>query len=339
MLNDDINLSSIPQTGFTLAPEPNDNGVIEGEARVVAGEEEFVPPAPEEGVSDLITHDWSQQRVLLPVGATKDVAVQVLTKTLPRNEYGLPTGFIRSDLLPYDLGLLCQGDVDAAVVKLDYAEGYPTTPKGALFWSCLDHEPPQAYGLFQKFLDQPNDIGIRQLEVLAQMQNYDLGKIMEYYREFHWSVRAKSFDLFQVAADKKRREFRIRNTENKHFLSAERLVEELMPFFNDPDWINNLSPLEAIEVFEKLVKIQRLSLGLTGQNSSSFAAPGGGETVEVIMRQLIGQGGGNGQTGEMGADLAALMADPEFGMKAQELIIRATRGSTPITTNDEAALG
>jgi len=289
--------------------------------------------------SDLVTVNWSQNRVILPEGVTKDIAVQILLKTLPRNEYGLPVAYIRSDLLPYDLEVLTQGDVDNATVKLDYSEGYPTTVKGTLFWSILEHEPPNEFQLFRRFIAQAEEVGIRQLELLAQHEGVDLYKLTVASREFLWSVRAKAHDLFQAAADKKRREFRIRSTENSHFSSAGKLIEQLLPFFNDPEWIQNLSPLEAIESLEKLYKIQRLSLGLTGQNSSSFTAPGGGETVEVIMRQLVGQGGGNGQTSEMSDDITALMADPVFGMKAQELIIRATRGTTPITTNSEASLG
>lgn len=339
-----------------MTPADDDNSFIEGSFEVASigtassvldttdvitppvvepqTDSELIVQAPEGGS---LVDGFANQRIILPVDCDRGTAVQILSKQIPMNEFGLPVSYLRSDMLPYPLDTLCQGDVDVAMVKLDYVEGYPTTKKGALFWSILEHEPPEAFQLFRSFLAQAEDVGIRQLELLSNQQGIELGRVTSLYREYSWNPRAKSHDLFQAAADRKRRELRIRRTEDSHFSAAGRLKDELLVFFNDPEWINNLSPMEAIEALEKLMKIQRLSLGLTGQHSSSMAAPAGGESVEVIMRKIVGQAGGNGLNADMGSDMAALMADPAFGLQAQELIIRATRSNTPITTNQEAS--
>jgi hypothetical protein len=155
------------------------------------------------------------------------------------------------------------------------------------------------------------------------MEQLDIETVLEVSRTYYWSIRAKAHDIFVVAADQKRRELRIRKTENNHYASAGALLDQILPKFNDPEWIEELSAKEAIEALETLMKIQRLSLGLTGQNSSSLQQGPRGASTELIMRQISKESGvAVAQENMMDNQLAMLLADESYGAKAQELILR-----------------
>lgn len=174
--------------------------------------------------------------------------------------------------------------------------------------------------------DEDDDVGSTKLEG----SGYGLGLqgLVSLYRQYYWSSRARAYDLFVVAAEQKRREHRIRKMENRHFIQAEQMFEQLLEKFQDPEWIEELNAKEAIEALETLVKIQRLSVGLTGQHASSNAgnvtAGRKGVTAEYIMRQVAQ---GTASTSGEGADrftnkLQALLADPSQGMLIQEAILK-----------------
>lgn len=256
-----------------------------------------------------------------------------LAKQVPANEYGLPIFYYRSDLLPLNeamaLGYLSQDDVDIAASPLFYHDGYPTLESGSPFWTRLVHEPTPAYLLFQRFLEMAEEEGIRLLDSLATEQNTPLPQLRQYFQEFYWSARTRAYDLFIVAADQKRREARIRRTENRHFLKAQDLLDKiLLRFNNEPGLFDSMEPKELLEAFEMMVKIQRLSLGLTGaQASTNQNLPAQGSTVEVILRSLTQQVGLSPTGQESFSNrLTALLSDPTTAMQAQELIIKAHGG-------------
>lgn len=118
-------------------------------------------------------------------------AIRALTRELPLNDFGLPVGIYRTDLLPFhdykpgSQQLVAIEDVDVeeiehagaptteitphvshvfrtagfptkdltvAFVPLQYDEGYPAFDTGMPFWSRLEYEPPDAYEAFSKYL-------------------------------------------------------------------------------------------------------------------------------------------------------------------------------------------
>jgi hypothetical protein len=275
-----------------------------------AGDTEVLPPL---------------NRIILPEGISRPQAVAVLSKRVRLNEFGLPPSFIRSDLLPSNLGMLTQEAVEAASEGLFYFEGFPTLQNGTTFWHQLPYEPYKAYALFMAFLEQVEDLGIRQLDLLGVSQNEDQDVLMSYFHEYHWQHRSRAYDIFQVAADQKRRVIRTRKMENKHYEAAGNLFERLLARFNDAEWIEELNAKEAIEAMETLVKIQRLSMGLTGANASSIpknAAPPGADT-ETIIRQITRNSGMSQQAeGNFIDKLKALTENAEDGMRVQEAILR-----------------
>lgn len=269
------------------------------------------------------------QRIVLPEGASRADAIHILAKSIPPNKYGLPTFFYRSDFLPYDLGTLTTELGDAAAVPLEYHEGYPTYDDGHIFWHQLPHEPYEDYQLFVRYLEQAEDMGIRQLQLLASVNRISLTKVSSLSKEYFWAQRARAYDLFQVAADQKKREIRARRAENRHFEVAKNLFDQLLAKFDDPEWINTLSPADALDALQQLVKIQRVSLGLSVNGNAGPAAndPNVGQTAELILRNITKSSSEEGDSVSLTEDLQTLMGDPNFTLKAQELIFRMQRGS------------
>jgi hypothetical protein len=270
--------------------------------------------------------------IMFPIDATRGEKMSHLAKTIQANEYGLPLYFYRSDLIDWSkieaYGYIPYEEVETAAEVLDYTQGYPCLRKGSPFWTQLPHEPHNVFILFQQFLALAELEGIRLLDTLATQENMPLENLREMAFEYFWSARARSYDLFLVAAEAKKREARTRKTENTHFDAAGKLFEVALQRFNDePDLIKQMPAGELIDLIEKMVKIQRLSLGLTGANASTNQQmpmnPGG--TVEMILRTLTKESGLSTEAGEgVQQRLAMLMSDPETAMKAQELVIRAT---------------
>jgi hypothetical protein len=133
--------------------------------------------------------------------------------------------------------------------------------------------------------------------------------------------------MFIVAADRKRREHRMRKMEDKHYIEAETMFERLMERFSgeNDDWIDELNAKEAVEVMETLVKIQRMSVGLVGQHASSSAKDAlPGESSEAIIRQIAQRASQTGKGNDtFGAQLDALL-NSDDGAQLQDLIIRFT---------------
>lgn len=275
--------------------------------------------------------------IVLPENVSRADAVYILSKNIPVNQYGLPEYFIRSDLL-HSLTSLTQEDVDAASIGLFYNEGYPALEEGTAFWNQLPHEPMAAHILFQKYLSQAEETGIRQLDVLAAVEGADLDEIRAHYREFYWSSRARAYDLFIVAAEERKRQIRTRKMETTHFDQAKLLFDKLLERFmgDNSDWIDELNAKEAIEVMEMLVKIQRLSVGLTGQHASSLPQqrlPEGASTEAILQHITRGSNLSSGQSDAFRGRLQDLL-NGDDGVVLQAAILRI---ASPQHTSDAGA--
>lgn len=273
----------------------------------------------------------SYSRVILPQNATKASAVSVLSRQIPLNEFQLPAFFYRSDLLPHDLSQLTQEEADVCLVELSYADGYPTYNNGHTFWQQLPHESFNDFILFQRYCDQADTIGLRQIHLLAHENNVSMAKIQELYEEYYWKFRARAFDLFQVAADRKLRERRSRRLEDNHYQIADTLLSELKHKLENPEIFNNLSGKELLECLRLLINIQRVSSGLA-QNGNAGATPynpeaamDGRQLMEELTKNNSSQDVGLG----LGGGLADLLKDPNFALEAQKIVLRVRHQNDP----------
>lgn len=291
----------------------------------------------EAGIPDLPEAFDGPEVLVFSEDATKGDIIYAISERIPTNEFGLPQFFIRSDLISGTH--VSEDEIDAAAMGLFYHDGYPTLFSGSAFWNQLPHEPQQYFEYFQKFLDQAAEIGIRQLDLLAAHLGKHLYEISAIAKEFYWSSRARAYDMFIVAAEAKKRQHRIRNMENKHFMQADKLINELVARFQDDDdgdsWIEELTAKEALEALELLVKVQRLSVGLVGQQSSStnreFVE---GEGTESMIRKIAsGAGASSQQSDKFAASLQKLL-EGDDGLTIQAAVLKLTASNTSSTFNE-----
>lgn len=292
---------------------------------------------------DLIDSAPTQQRIILREGANAGDAILALSQAIPTNEFGLPAFFYRSDLLPYPLSTLTQESCDAAVVSLEYEEGYPTY-NGKIWWYQLPHEPMDAYMTFQRYLDQAETVGLRQLQLLSMEEKISFQSIQSLYNEYYWSYRSRSYDLFNIAAERRRRIIQQRKVENRHFDMAEALMEPLRDKLRNPDFLKNIEPKEAVEILAKLVNIQRVSLGLAanGNAGKEVYNPDGAVTPANLMKQITEGTGIQDEGLGINSNLQLLLSDPKFAFEAQALVIRVRHSEaaqaslvSPLAEDDE----
>lgn len=281
--------------------------------------------------------------------------IEQLTGSLPLNEYDLPVFIYRADMLDYvqiantllaastgttadpqiatttsfgpaqhpaDSMQDIQASLEAATLPLTYDEGYPVLPSGVPFWSQMEFESVEAYKAFISYLELG---GVRQISNLI---SYEIDEVREYFHTYYWSFRVKAFDLYRVAHHQKVKLQRMLSTEDNHFKMAEKLITKVQTYLEgmilDDE---NISPEKAINMLEKLVKIQRISAGLPA-NGESKETDGSRRTVapvNVIMQQ-ISAGAGTGAR-KVDSDVDLLLEDPDAVDLAQELIIKMQNGA------------
>lgn len=255
-----------------------------------------------------------------------------LTNNIPQNEYNLPRFLYRADLLDYTLFTQkasedpqletehyreMQEQLDASTVPLEFYEGYPAL-NGSPIWYQLPFEAPTDFALFTKYLEIP---GARSLALISNATNgLTLQDLQELYHLYYWGYRSLAHDTFAIAHFQRLRQQRILNTDNVHFLEAERLLTTLQKQFNEIKWEMVQDPEVYVNLLEKVAKLQRLALGQSATNDKAQTQT---PSLEVIMRTLTAQDPTIARTNsntQKGAQ--EILSDPELTDAAQELIIR-----------------
>jgi hypothetical protein len=226
------------------------------------------------------------------------------------------------------LNSLTQGDVDAAVVALDYNEGYPTYSNGRIWWNQLAHETLDAHLLFQRYLEQIETEGIRQLQLLSMSEHIAHDKIFELASIYYWKERARAHDIFQTAADRKRRLLRQRRLQDQDYDRSTALLNQLMAKFDDEDWVKGLDSVEAINALVLLTKVRRMSMGLAANGNAGGAPfdPAIAKSDADLIEEITKMSSQGGDAAGIPDNLAALMMDPNFVMQAQKLIVQVRGG-------------
>lgn len=276
-----------------------------------------------------LDHDSNAQIILFPHNCSKGEALWRSAKTIPNNELGLPLYYFRYSMFPTPgAGTITQSDIDYAVVPLDYTQGFPCLPSGRPFWSQFDDEDISAYMALMRYLEQPEEVGLRQLHLLAlddDLPGEDM--VYEWSKGYLWQQRAMAYDLFKSAASKRRKELRLVGAEERTYDQTTALLKKLSQALDTLDW-STMDPGDAVDIMDKLVKMQRVALGVPAAGPLPIAATQGNTPVsaEIIMRSASMKAGLGGQQagghGATGAQLAALASDPAAFAQMQELIIR-----------------
>jgi len=275
-----------------------------------------------------------------------------LEQTIPQNEFALPIYYYRADMLntPYIIDIIASiqptpillddnsttttsfvpvkrepedirnlvNHVDAALTPLYYIDGIPTQETGRYFWECLPHEPQRCHDAFLKFLEIP---GIRKF---SDVMGYNPLDLREWYYVYYWAIRAKAFDLYKVAHHQRMRLQRMLSIEDNHFKIAAGLLAKLENYLGDVVLDeDNITPEKAVNIMEKLVKIQRISVGLpaNGESKESLNTQQRELVPTNVVMQQITQN--NIQTNiTSGEEIDILLEQPEAVEAAQDLIIK-----------------
>lgn len=279
-----------------------------------------------------------------------------LTPSIPLNEYNLPNFYYRADMLDHSdiastlinardsfstatpgataptisgspetlsaghegksLGQL-QETLDAAIVPLEYHEGFPALPDGKPFWNRLDCEPLEAYDAFVFYLEAGST------RKRSDLMGYPLDDVNEWFHVYYWQYRAKAFELFKVVDHNKRRIERLIRTEDDHYVMAEKLFRTIATVTSGHDFeekLRSLDPEKLIGVLDKIVKIQRISTGLHANGGAVDPADlKKAPQTNVIVQQIVQNGAETVQKQEESMDI--LMDNPEAVELAQSLIL------------------
>lgn len=214
-----------------------------------------------------------------------------------------------------------QSQLEAAIVSLDYSEGFPALANGRPFWQRLDTEEEAAYDAFISYLEMG---GARKRKDLIA---YPPDDVESWFHINYWVYRAKAFELYRVADANKLRLHRMLQTEDSHYKVAEKLFAKMAKAFEhfSEEQIIELGVEKAIGVMEKIVKVQRISVGLSANGGAIDPQDLKKSPTTVVITQQIVQN--TGESAPIDEDAPDLLVDsPDAIEQAQELIIRVQQG-------------
>lgn len=272
--------------------------------------------------------------------------MQQLHDTIPLNEFNLPRYIYRADLLDHVLiadaaasaayntlptpttisppeeafepAHNLQSLLDAAIVHIEYVQGYPTFKNGQPLWAQMPHESTDSFSAFCEYLSLP---GVR---LLTNLKQAHVSVAAEHFQLYYWHFRATAYDMYRQAHHDRMRMQRIMDTEDNHYLEGAKLFSRLSKALEsiDDEVLREMDPEKIVSMLEKAAKLQRISAGL---NSQGGAIPDASPVnVEVRMKQIAKDNSQQVQI-EDTFDSDLLLANPETLETAQELILKINR--------------
>ncbi len=217
-----------------------------------------------------------------------------------------------------------QSQMEAAMIHLEYHEGFPALPDGTPFWERLATEPENAFDAFFSYIEAGPTR--KRKDLIA----YPTEQVNEWFHIYFWTYRVKAFELFKVVDANKRRVFRMLQTEDSHFKQAEKLLTKVtatLDGYTAEEW-KDVGIERLIGALEKLVKVQRISAGLSANGGAIEPedlkrAP----STQVIVNQIVENTPETQKNRE--DDLDLLVDSPESVEMAQQLIISTQANRNP----------
>lgn len=218
--------------------------------------------------------------------------------------------------------------LSCAVVMLSYDEGFAALHNGQPWWGQLPCEPADAYVAFETYAELQ---GIRRFQKVAEIdERLTLQQVEEWSSMYYWPLRVRALDLYMQANHQKLRLQRAQGTEESHYQLASRTIKRLVQYLDNVALNDEtLLPEDAVKMIEKLVKIERISVGLpaNGESKENFT-PRAPQSVQVLMQQ-ISQNASDNQNAQEHSGItldAMLLDDPDAVDSAQRLILRMQGG-------------
>lgn len=208
----------------------------------------------------------------------------------------------------------------ASLINLSYEEGFPAFEDGQPIWSQMPFETNDAFRAFKKYVELGDQEGVRMVEQVSIELGQTLPLLMDYFHLYYWKVRAKAYDLYIAVVYDRRRANRLMKAEDKHYVMAEKLLQQCVDYFGALDW-EGIDPGVVARMIPALVEIERRSLGAPTIGGGDAPRP---QSVEILLRQMSkGDGASPEQLGVQRTNaLDILISNPDAAAAAQELIIK-----------------
>lgn len=245
-----------------------------------------------------------------------------LAKSLPMNDLGLPKFLYRTDMIPGDIFERRQSDreeiLTAALIPVEYGEGFPALEDGQPIWSQLPFESPEAYRIFTYYLKEGLEEGVRLVENISLDLKAEMPILMDFFHLYYWKIRSKAYDQFITIVHEKKRLRRLMQCDNDHYILADNLLKKCSDYFNAIEW-ETIDPAVVARMMPQLMEIQRKSSG-----EKQFGENPTPQSVEVILRQMTRTDHAHqeSQDAERASTLDVLLSNPDAAAAAQELIIK-----------------
>jgi hypothetical protein len=317
LIDDGLDDVEVASEASSLDPEPSDSGEPAG------------PVLPERSLGVLAQINTAKI-------ATKSQVMEQLNGLLPLNFFNLPEYVYRPDMVDHELmnsslaalqadpGLDVTGQVldmlKAAVVEVDYSEGYPRiglTP----IWKTLPWEPPEAYVAFQHYIAM---VGVRRLDGI---DGYAPEVLAEYFHQYMWAFRIKAYDMYVIANHSRQRIQRSLDVDDHDFRFTDKLIKQIERHIDTKgeEYLTEVPMKDAIAMLEKLTKIRRNAVGLpVGQAPGDMKVPGV-VTTQGIMAKIAEHEAVKKETVE-DTFFEDILANPDALEKAQDLIVSVNSG-------------
>jgi len=201
--------------------------------------------------------------------------VTMLQADIPTRDSGLPLGYIDSIEL---VKLSSSDDPSLAIVPLSYMEGFPTVD-GTPFWERLDNEPLDDYRLFKTYRNMVAANGVRSIATIAQRAGTSTKAVEAIAKLWHWTLRARAYDLYKERERQAIRDYEIKQMENTHAKAADRIFEKCMNFLDKHH--GELTPKSALDWLKLSVELKRLSLGLPKDKPEGAESGTHGTTINI----------------------------------------------------------
>lgn len=271
---------------------------------------------PAEVETPINTHGFNLSKVETRLDLIKEAA-----RTLPTNEYNLPTYIYRTDLLTLEMvkfPAMLEGMLDSARVYLDYHHGFPTLGGENPFWAKLPWESDTSFAVFLMYLELEGARSLHKVTAVAP----DL--VQQYYHAHYWGHRSLAYDMYQAAHHERLRHQRIFEVEDTHWKASKALFGNISKALEGKE-LSEVEPEKLVKMLHTTVQIQRLAAGLPtgGHHKQSEEGPKA-PSVEITMRQ-IAENAGAKPVEVQELDFSSVYSDPEALKAAQSLIIKVNR--------------
>ena len=271
--------------------------------------------------------------------SSQEELFRTLNLNVITNEFDLPVGIYRCDILNYqEVKELLNSESDnvesmqylydlmkASALRLDFHNGWaeiinPTTNQQKPFWLQLPHEGNDAYEAFKYYL------GLGPGRLLTDVYAWDAQEVAEWQQTYYWESRIKAFDLYRAVVHHQKKVQRMLLAEESHYDMTSKLIKQLDGYFRSvtaEQLVEEMSFDKAVGALEKLVRIQRISVGLTANGESKEnLVPRSLPSIQKTQNVVADVANRQNSAEDAAFDETLLDSDPEAVDLAQDLIIR-----------------